>query len=89
MKRYRAFGKDENGTKQEIVADSIIIELEENKTLELDLKPHEKYFGGLPIITPAEIEIMSPDKISNHFAFNIKPGACNVIHLFIENHIIE
>jgi hypothetical protein len=79
MKKYKAFTINDDGTRNKIDANSIVIELTENKIIELDLNPQSNHFGGLPIITPADEE-------QNTFpVFNVKPSASNVLHIYVEH----
>lgn len=79
MEKYKAFAINEDGKRDIIDAKSIVIELANNKSIELDLSPQENHIGGLPVITPANEE-------QNIFSvFNVKPGASNVLHLYVEH----
>lgn len=82
MSKLKAFTIDKNGKKQELDTESLVIEIADKKCLKLDLNPHSKHAGGLPV------SILSPPPHKGrqvHSIFNIKPGASNVVHLHIEN----
>lgn len=85
MSNYKVFAIDKHGEKKEIDADSIMIELAEDKCLELDLNPHPNHVGGLPISAHPNPETLAQTGKQVHSMFNIKPGASNVVHLHIEN----
>lgn len=78
---YKVFSIN-NGKRSKIDAQSIIIEIDENKYVELDTNPHPNHRGGLPISILLDFD--NPFNTSAHSIFNIKPGASNVIHLHIE-----
>jgi hypothetical protein len=85
MKSYTAYSIDADGKTTKIVAESIVIELAEDKSVELILNPHPNHFGGLPILTPANVGEFVEHNTNTHSVFNIKPGASNVVHLHVEN----
>ncbi|MCK5819951.1 MAG: hypothetical protein KAH18_12090 [Psychromonas sp.] len=85
MKKYNAFAIDKNGNRNEIDAESIVIEIAKDKSIEINLQPHPNHFGGLLMVTPANTERLAKKKCNVHSIFNIRPGASNVVHLGIEN----
>ncbi|MEM5528484.1 hypothetical protein WN093_06605 [Gammaproteobacteria bacterium AS21] len=79
---YKVFSINQNGERSEIDAQSIIIELDEGKCLELDVNPHPNHHGALPI--SITLDLNKPINANAHSIFNIKPAASNVIHLHVE-----
>jgi len=77
--KYKVFSKDKSGAKHSIEAESIVFELEDGKTIEIDLMIPPKQWSGLTIMTP---EITADMDVTSSI-FSIRPGASNLINLSV------
>ncbi len=79
--KEKIFRGDNDGKKEELNAEQIIIELASDKQITIDLRPHP---SGLTI---GEIVDPKSDVIPTHFSvISVRPSACNIIHADIERH---
>lgn len=79
-KPYPAFAVDKNGTRHQIEAESIIIQLEEEE-IEIALIPPHPVFKGKLTLTAGSAILGREQERSLGVRLIIEPGAANVIHL--------
>ncbi|MFD2205585.1 hypothetical protein [Kiloniella antarctica] len=81
-KKFKAYAVFKNGKREQINADSIVVEVESGKSLEIDLCSHDYALGGLSIVTPP-YDARDNLEEDEWPIFTIRPGASNQIELFL------
>src|SRR5262249_33740418 len=83
---YKAYLLSADGSRTPVTAHGIVIELGPDLEVELDLAPHPNHAGGLAITTGPERTLADREKSGFSSSLLVRPGACNVIHVFLERH---
>ncbi len=83
---YRTRLVSADGTETPVDAHGIIIELGPGLELDLDLAPHPNHAGGLVICAGPSLSLAELEKGGLYSSLAVRPGASNVIHVFVERH---